>query len=123
MFLHLCSIGLCRLVTEGPEKGEWKKQATMRKGGLEEQGKFSPPVWTVSDLQYSRFMSSWSSFVGPCNLIISLQPHVVLQSSLQILAEFCCLFFILFSHLVFLPFSFHLRKKKRFSKKEKKPKV
>ena len=27
VFLHLCSLGLCHLVTKGPEKGEWKKQA------------------------------------------------------------------------------------------------
>lgn len=58
-------------------------------------------------LQYSRFMSSWSCFVGPRDLIISLPPHfyVALQSwvcvlsSLQILAKFCCPFF----YLIFSP--------------------
>lgn len=72
VFLHLGSIGLCHLVTKGPKKGEWKKQTTVVRGGLGERGEFSPQIWTVSDLQYNRFLPSWSCFVGPRDLIISL---------------------------------------------------
>lgn len=76
-------------------------------------------------------MFSWSCFVGLCNLIISLPDSFLCGSAVLGLHPFLpanpgkvlLSFFILFSHLVFLPFSFHLREKKKKKKRFSKSKV
>lgn len=115
VFLHLCSVGLCHLVTEGPEKGEWIKPSYCGEGGLGgAEGVFITDLDGFS-LQYSRFMSSWSCFVGPRDLIISLPASFLCGSAVLGLRAFLptnpnkvllSLFLSYFLTLSFFPFPF-----------------